>query len=232
VVLIGLAFFAGYLWNKNQTLEQAVKNGTNVAVNDPQQPAARPTELNIAKPTDKDHWRGNKDARFVFVEYSDLECPFCKKLHPDLAKIMEVYNGKLSQVFRHFPLSFHQNAQKEAEGSECMAELGGNDAFWKYQDDIFDRTTSNGTGFALDALGPLAAEIGVDQTAFQNCLDSGKYAQKVKDQENEGATAGVQATPTGVVYDLKTGKTHLIEGAVPYDQLKSEIDAFMKAQGA
>lgn len=218
VLLIIVSFFSGYLFFKLKSLESGGVAGQPVA---PQKAA----DVKAAKPdVNKDHFRGSQNARYVWVEYSDLECPFCKSIHPNLIKIMQDYDGKLAWVYRHYPLSFHANAQKEAEATECAAELGGNDAFWKYTDAIYERTTSNGTGFALDKLVPLATEQGLNATAFKECLDSNKYAQKVKDQFAQGTREGVQATPTSVIFDMKTGKTTTVEGAVPYEQLKQALD--------
>lgn len=228
ILLIVLAFFAGYLFFKVKNLEQTPNTVNN---NNPNNQAAlptRPAELKIAKPSVKDdHWRGSTNARYVWVEYSDFECPFCKTVHPSMLKLADAYKDQIAWVYRQFPLSFHQNAEKEAEASECMAEQGGNDAFWNFADKIFERTTSNGTGFALDQLGPLAAEIGLNQTQFQQCLDSGKYTNKVKSSLSDASQAGIQATPTGVIYDMKTGKTLLVEGALPYDSLKQQLDTFI-----
>lgn len=217
-----LSIFSLYLLREVQGLKQNL----NLAGN-PQPQPTRPAELKIKKPEQNEHWRGSKAVRYVWVEYSDLECPFCKKIHPDMVKLMDEYKDRVGWVYRHFPLSFHQNAQKEGEATECVAELGGNDAFWSYVDKIYERTAANGTGFALDDLGPLAAEIGVDQTKFQECLDSGKYEKKVRGEFQEGSGAGVVATPTGVIYDLKTGKTALAEGALPYESLKQILDNFI-----
>ncbi len=227
LLLIGVSFLAGYLFFKVQSLEKGQAAGTTQPGSQQAQQPQRPTELKIKKPDTNEHWRGDANARYVWVEYSDYECPFCKTIHPNMVKLMSENSGKTAWVYRHYPLPFHQNAQKEAEASECIADQGGNDGFWKFTDAIFDKTTSNGTGFALTGLGPLAAELGYDQAKFQDCLDSNKYEKKVKDQLNEGSKAGVQATPTGVVYDIKTGKTLLVEGAIPYDQLKSQLETFM-----
>jgi protein-disulfide isomerase len=195
-------------------------------------PSAQPPVAAAAgtvKPVDPktDHIRGDKNAKVFVIEYSDFECPFCKRHHPTMQQLMTDYGGKVAWVYRQYPLSFHQNAQKEAEASECAAELGGNDAFWKFTDKIFERTTSNGTGFALDALGPLAKEIGLNQQAFQKCLDSGKYAAKVAQDEQEGQAAGVSGTPGNIVW-TKDGKSQLVEGAVPLQSLKSVIDPLLK----
>src|SRR3989338_131503 len=145
-----------------------------------------------------------------------------------MQQVMKEYGDKVKWVYRHFPLSFHANAQKEAEASECAGKIGGNDAFWNYVDAILERTTSNGTGFALDKLVPLAKELGLKETEFKSCLDSNKFEKKVKDQLNEGSSAGVAATPTTVIYDMKTGKQKVIEGALPYESVKTQLEELMK----
>jgi protein-disulfide isomerase len=221
-IIVAAAFFLGSLTNKIATLE---KNGApSVAAKDANQPtqAGDSAPSAAAKPKDisaSDHIRGNKNAKITLIEYSDFECPFCKNFEPTLSEILKTYDGKVRLVYRHYPLPFHANAQKEAEASECIAELGGNDLFWKYSDIINERTTSNGTGFALDALGPLAAEIGVNQQQFQSCLDSGKYEKLVKDSITEGSNAGVSGTPSIFV----NGK--IIVGACPASTFDSVIKA-------
>ena len=181
---------------------------------------------NVRPVSKQDHIRGDAEAPVKIIEYSDIECPFCKRFHPTMKQVVSEYQGKVAWVYRHFPLSFHQNAEKEAEATECANELGGNDAFWKYVDTLFERTTSNGTGFALDQLAPLAKEIGLDETKFKSCLDSGKYASRVQQDERDGASAGVTGTPGNIVIG-KDGKAQLVEGAVPFEQLKAVVDSFL-----
>lgn len=221
-LIVLLLAFSGYMFYQMQTLKTAANNG----LNNPAAVPTRPTELKVAKPdANKDHWRGSKSARYVWVEYSDLECPFCKRIHPDLVKVMGEYTDNVAWVFRHYPLPFHPKAQKTGEAVECANELGGSEAFWSMNDLIFEKMPD----LELTQLADVATEVGLDAGAFQECLDSGKYEQKIKDQLNEGSQAGVQATPTGVIYDTKTGKTRLVEGAVPYETLKQEIDNFIAA---
>lgn len=224
VLLVVVSFFAGYLFFKLQALEKG--SNTNQAANSPT--TAPSKSLNsMPKLTKNDHILGSLSADIVLVEYSDLECPFCKTFHSTMQQVVKDYGDKVAWVYRQYPLSFHQNAQKEAEASECVAELGGNEMFWKYIDAIYERTTSNGTGFALDKLQPLAEEVGVDGAKFKQCLDSGKYAKKVQDDEAGGAAAGIQGTP-GTIIVTKSGKKDLISGALPIDKVKAQIDALLK----
>ena len=177
-----------------------------------------------------DHIRGDiTKAQVAVVEYSDFECPFCKRVEPTMTQISKDYGDKVVVVYRHFPLSFHANAQKEAEASECANDLGGNDAFWKYHDAILERTTSNGAGFPLDNLVPLAKEIGLNEAKFKSCLDSGQFAKHVQDEETSGQAAGVNGTPGNFIVNLKTQKNQAISGAVPFATFKSAIDTMLQS---
>jgi len=198
--------------------------GAPPAVGVPPSPAPEAAPSGPVPPVTKnDHILGSPNAKVVLIEYSDTECPFCKRFHSTMQRVKQEYGDKVAWVYRHYPLSFHANAAKEDEASECAAELGGNKAFWTYLDKIFERTTSNGTGFALDKLVPLAKEIGLNESAFKKCLDSGKYAQHVQDDLNGGQAAGVQGTP-GTFVVGKNG-SQLIPGALPYESIKQAIDA-------
>lgn len=234
VMLIVAAFVIGSLWTKINYLE---KNGgsalgantqpTGTAPDSGAQPDAPQKAAKKPEVTNKDYYRGGKDAKVILVNYSDFECPFCQRFHPTMLQVMKEYGDKVKWVYRHFPLSFHANAQKEAEASECAGKLGGNEAFWKYTDAIFERTTSNGTGFALDKLTPLAKEQGLNESSFKSCLDSSEMAQKVKDQMAKGTEEGVSGTPGTIIIDAK-GETQFINGALPFDQIKPMIDVALK----
>ncbi len=96
--------------------------------------------------TEKDHISGNPGAELLIIEYSDPECPFCKKFHETMTQAMNEYgkSGKVAWVYRHFPLdSIHSRARREAEAIECAGELGGNDKFWAYLNKLMEITPSN-----------------------------------------------------------------------------------------
>ncbi len=226
------SFIIGSLYTKVQYLEkgvplQAANNPTGNVPNAAPQPQVPQAAAKKPEITDEDYFRGNKDAKVTLLEYSDYECPFCQSFHPTMQQVMSEYGDKIKWVYRHFPLSFHANAQKAAEASECVGKIAGQDAFWKFTDLYFERTTSGGTGLALDKLADLGAEAGANRDDVQACLDSDEMAQKVKDQLAKGMEEGVNGTPGTIIIDAK-GNTQLVSGALPFEQIKPKIDAALK----
>jgi len=173
----------------------------------------------------RDHIYGNPNAPVSLIEYSDFECPFCKRFHATPKEIVDAYKGMVNWVYRHFPLSMHNpGAQKEAEASECASQLGGNDGFWKYTNAIYARTQSNGNGFPLSQLVPLGKEIGLNEKKFKECVDSGKYASRVQEDLDEGAQIGVTGTPASILLRNDTGEVILKVGAQPFDAFKPDVE--------
>lgn len=169
-----------------------------------------------------DHVYGNPDAEILVIEYSDAECPFCKRFHTTMKQIMENYgkSGQVAWVYRHFPLDqLHPKARKEAEAMECANELGGNDAFWKFANRLYEITPAN-NGLDHAKLPEIAQYAGVDVSKFNTCLASGKYASRVEEDFANGVQAGVSATPHSIIWNRKTGKQVPIKGAYPYDNVK------------
>src|SRR3990167_11394093 len=126
---------------------------------------------------DDEHIRGPKDAKVTIVEYSDFECPFCKNFHETMNEVL-ANNKDVRWVYRHYPLSFHPTAQPTAEASECVAELGGNDAFWKFADAAFGK----GGPHATSDIENYARTAGVNVDKFKKCVADRKYQDKVNQQ--------------------------------------------------
>ena len=182
----------------------------------------------MAPITDQDWIRGNRNAKVSIVEYSDLECPFCKRHHPTMQQIVAAYDGQVNWVYRHFPLtSLHSKAPKEAEATECAGELGGNDGFWKYVDRLFEITPAN-NGLDPLELPKIAEYVGLDKAKFETCLNSGKYAQKVQQQYQDGVAAGATGTPYNVI--VAGDQKIPVNGAVPFEQFKAVIDPLLQQQ--
>lgn len=198
------------------------------------QPAASPTvaaatapDVKIAfRPVDaaRDHVRGPENAKVTLIEYSDLECPFCKRFHPTLLAALQEYPNDVRWVYRHFPLDgLHQKARGEALASECAAGQG---KFWEYVDELYRVTPSN-DGLAEEQLSAIAKTIGLDSSAFETCRTEQKFAQRVQEDLDDAQAAGGQGTPYTVILGPK-GQTIPFSGAQPYANLKQVIDALLK----
>ncbi|ENH0446271.1 DsbA family protein, partial [Salmonella enterica] len=125
------------------------------------------------------HIYGDLGARFTLVEFSDMECPFCKRFHDTPKQIVDASKGNVNWQWKHMPLDFHNPAaHKEALAAECIAEQKGNRGFWVFVNDIFHHTQGNGGGVA--DLASVVTGVGADLDAFRECLGSGKYEDKVE----------------------------------------------------
>lgn len=238
-LLVVAAFFIGSFWTKIQYLEKdkAVAETALAAaknpVQDPQQPPAEdmsPKQVSI----DDDAVLGSKNAKVTMIDFSDYECPFCKRYFDQtFSQIKKEYidTGKIKYVYRDLPLSFHQNAAKEAEAAECAREQGGDEVYFKYHDEMFKRTTSNGTGLALDQLPVIANELGLDGSALQSCLDSGKYKSEVDKDLADASKVGASGTPTFFIGKSESDGVitgNKIVGAQSFTAFKIMIDQQLK----
>lgn len=177
---------------------------------------------------------GNKSAPLTLIEFSDYECPFCKRsfdqLLPELKKNY-IDAGKLKLVYRNLPLPFHQNAHKEAEAALCARDQGGDSIYFKFHDQIFTKTTSNGTGLALDQLPIIAGNIGLNVSQFQQCLDSAKYKDYIDKDIAYATKVGANGTPTWFVGKSTLNGTidgQIIVGAQPFTAFQPTIDNLLK----
>lgn len=185
---------------------------------------------------DDDPVLGDKNAPLTLIEFSDYECPFCKRSFTDvLPELKKAYidTGKVKFVYRDLPLSFHANAQKEAEAAECARSLGNDATYFKFHDQIFSQTTSNGTGLALSQLPVIAKGLGLNTAQFEQCLDSGKFKEEVEKDVADAGAIGISGTPSWVVGATSADGTiegQLIVGAQPFNALKTIIDEKLNAK--
>ena len=223
--LIGLGAYLGGAASKTPTDLAAQANGNNAQAG---QQVVEQTSENIDPVTSADHIRGSSKAKVFLIEYSDPECPFCKRFHPTLKNVMDKYisGNEVAWVYRNFPIdSLHSKARKEAEATECAADIGGNDSFWKFYDRLFEVSPTN-NGLDPAQLPVIAKDIGLDVEKFNTCLSSGKFAAKVEAGVQSGTKAGVRGTPTTFIVSGKSAKT--IVGAVPESQIETEIQNMLK----
>lgn len=189
-------------------------------------------EVSVEPIQEDDHIRGNPNAPIVLVEYSDFECPFCKRFHDTMNRLISEYGpeGDLAWVYRHLPLeSLHPNAPLIAQASECVAEQTGTEGFWTFADLIFDeRSVTELTN--PERLPEFAETAGADPQEFQQCLDSGKYQEEVEASFDEAIAANGGAQGLGTPFTLVfVGDEYVgpISGAQPYEVVKRNIDTIL-----
>lgn len=165
---------------------------------------------------------GKKNAPVTIIEFSDFQCPFCRKYwresYPQIKKEY-VDTGKVFYAYRHLPLGFHPFAQPAAEAAECAADQN---KFWELHDKIFEEQDKLGQGTvqpATDDLKKWAQELGLDMNKFNECVSSGKYTKKVQDDLADAAKYGATGTPTFFI------NGQIVVGAQPYASFKQAIDA-------
>jgi protein-disulfide isomerase len=174
---------------------------------------------------DRDHIRGNRAAPVTLVEYSDFECPFCKRFHVTAKQLVDESGGRVKWVYRHYPLDeLHPvKARQEAVASECAAELGGDDAFWKFADRLYELTPSNNQTDIDTVLPQIAREIGLDAAKFAACRASGRHDQRVQEDFQNAVASGGRGTPWSLVVS-KSGKIYPLSGAQPYAAVKQLVE--------
>ncbi len=135
--------------------------------------------------------RGPDDAPVTVVEFTDYECPFCARhFRETYGPLLSKYEGQLQYVTRNFPIpQLHPLAEKAAEAAECAHEQG---RFWEYHDLLFERSPLLGP----DSLRAYAGRTGVDLAEFEECLTSGRMAEIVARDVQDGFAYGVSGTPT------------------------------------
>jgi protein-disulfide isomerase len=178
--------------------------------------------------TANDHVRGDLKAPVMIVEYTDSECPFCKRFHETMQEVMKKYDGKVAWVYRHFPIpELHSKAQKESEAMECAGKLGGAGMFWNYADAIYAATPSN-DGLAASELPKIAGNLGLNVAKFNTCLESGEMADRVNADKVNGESTGGNGTPWSIL--VANGKKYPINGAQPIETVSAMIDEALAAQ--
>ncbi len=174
---------------------------------------------------------GSDTAPVILVEYSDYQCPFCRKFwlqdYPSL-KAQYIDTGKVQLVYKDFPLEFHPAAEMSAEAVACAQEQGQG---WALHDRIFAQQAEIGTGtvqYTETDVKTWASALPINMTVFDGCLDSGKYAQAVNESLNEASSLGMKGTPSFMIGKRDGSNVVPIVGALPYGTFSATIDQLLQ----
>ena len=160
---------------------------------------------------DADPVKGAKAAPIQIVEYSDFQCPYCSRVNPTLAQVQETYGDKVAIAFRNYPLPMHKEAPRAGAASYCAQDQG---KFWEYHDVLFENQRAQ----TDDDLKKYAAETGLEAAAFEACLSSDKYMDRVESDRKSGEMVGVSGTPAFFINGV------FVNGARPFEAFAEVID--------
>jgi protein-disulfide isomerase len=161
-----------------------------------------------------------KGAKVTIVEFGDFQCPACGSAYPIVEKILQDYKGKVTFVFRQYPLPAHQNAHAAAEAAEAAGAQG---KFFDMYNALYSNQKDWGESKnAMDYFKKYAEAMDLDMEKFVSDVEGKKYAAKIQADQNDGNAAGISATPTFFIND------EMIVGGLPYDEFKAKVDAALK----
>jgi len=183
-----------------------------------------PNIENVKLVSADDHIFGNPNAEIKIIEFSDMECPFCKRFHATMKQVINEYGDKVAWIYRHFPLEqLHTQAKKSAIASECATKIGGNNAFWRYLDEYVDLEEI----VSEASFSQIAENIGLNRNQFKTCLNSDKFNDKIDSYIQDAANSGAQGTPYSIIINKNNKKTS-INGALPFEDFKDQYGETQK----
>ncbi len=178
----------------------------------------------VEPPTEDDHIKGNLSAPIKIVEFSDFDCPFCNRFHDVMNDVVEKYPEDVVWAYRQFPLEqLHPQAPAVSLASECVAELGGNEAFWVFADGYLAARGSGNKSPHGELIPELVTMSGVDAQAFTDCFESDRLLPLVQADIDQAVETGGRGTPWSVLIG-PTGKTYPINGALPQSAVEQLIE--------
>lgn len=185
----------------------------------------QPKEMLLKLPVGSAFVRGNPEAKVMVMEFSDYQCPFCRRAQSTIHDLMEQYGEQVAFGYRHFPLAFHTEADDAAYAVECARDQGGFEAMHEVLFNENDLTRPN--------LKKIAERVGLkDLDQFNNCLDQEQYAERVTNDMAAGQSVGISGTPGFIVgyYNPDSGSIEgeLISGAQPAQVFGAAIEKYLQ----
>lgn len=234
-LLLGSLIIAGAILTLAPQVGTLVGSDTNKGANPEVAAPADPTNTNAVTSIDNDPVLGDKKkAKVAIVEYSDLECPFCKRFHAEtFDQLVKEYvdTGKAIIVARDFPLSFHDpKATEEAAFAECVRKEKGDSAYFAFTKGIYENTVANGKGLAAGKMDELIGKMGANVKTVTACSTTEAVKQEIQKDIADGSKAGVSGTPSFIIGTLDangnvTGER--VVGALPIDGFKAKIEKYL-----
>ena len=242
ILIVGILIGTTFNYSKTNSIEEKINKidsffeqnaqgyGTQESTNNQREESqdtqrGQNTGLKVEVSEDDDPYLGNEDAKVTVIEFSDYQCPLCRKYWTEsYPQLKEEYidTGKINYVFRDFPLNFHPGAPLAAVAANCVREQKGNEGYFEFHDLIFEEQNKLGTGTIQfgekEVLLWVEKVNDLNQEEFTTCYNDPVQLEEVEADFEAGQEAGVSGTPTFFI----NGKQ--LTGAQPYSVIKAEIE--------
>jgi protein-disulfide isomerase len=195
--------------------QESAKQQEEQAKADLEEQFKNPVKIDIGKSPVK----GPANAKVTIVEFSDFQCPYCKRGRDVMDEMLKAYPNDVKVTFKHFPLGFHKEAEPSARASWAAQQQG---KFWEYHDILFNNQDKLGADFYLAT----ARELKLDEKKFKADMDSEAAAKQVKEDNEVGAKNGIQGTPGFFVNGVA------VKGAYPSAHFKQIVDRWLNKGAA
>ena len=185
-------------------------------------------------PMANDNAMGDPNAPIKIVEYSDFQCPYCASFHEETEWQLAnsyVSDGTVNMVYRSFGDFIGSESKAAAEAAYCA---GDQDKFWEYHNILFANQTGENVGtYTNRRLQAFGEALSLDMDAFNECINSSKYSDRVNQDKVDGTAAGVTGTPAFVITYTVNGeeKQRFIAGAYPFSEFQTQIEEALVEMG-
>lgn len=229
VIVVVMAYYVGYFSSKlgfdAPFISNSGKQPTNVAnaqAKQPEEEFKQVEEVPYLELKGDEVAKGNLNSNIVLVEFTDLQCPFCARFHPNVDSTVQKNNVKL--VTKHFPLSFHQYAKDYSVMFECIAKNNGSSQAYTFVSNLFKvNMTKQGAVTLEDGLNE-AKKLGLSDSSFNSCKSDSTIVNKIKDNFDEGVKIGINGTPALYILNTTSKKAVRVNGLADESVLQAEIE--------
>ncbi|HEX9667137.1 MAG TPA: DsbA family protein [Thermodesulfobacteriota bacterium] len=215
---------------RNQEISSAMEDLKKLAASRPDARPASPTPArpqNVTVSIDDDPVKGDPKAPVTVIEFSDYQCPFCKRFYDQVLPSLEneyISKGKVRLVFRDYPLDFHKNALPAAIAANCAGEQG---KYWEVHNFLFENPNKLDTASILSS----TEELNLNRETLEKCVNDKTKEAEINKDFQEGQLYGVRGTPSFFVGKTDDNKNEMtgvyIRGAQPFQVFKAEIDKLL-----
>ncbi|MAY37876.1 DsbA family protein [Spongiibacter sp.] len=170
---------------------------------------------------------GSPSARFTISVFTDIECPYCRKMHPEVKRVVDSSDGVINWKILHFPLNKHNPvAAVEAQALECVKDSYGNRTAWAFLDAMIADTGGNGRG--IEDLPGYARKMGLSGAVISSCLQSDANKARINADFELGLSSGVTGTPAMLITSNDSGRSVLVKGLQNAESIAAEIQKFIR----